>query len=133
VGSSFGYCIRDILRGEIKLEQVVAMETHTRIKDEKALIRVIWQYSQHHWPKDLMSKAVEISYELFFNRPFFQSRIYGGYSVCDGDKETWMFAHHRDHTSLYYEGKWKPKYKRKTLDRKIKKAKKTLNTETWFI
>ena len=111
VGTSFGFCEPDLLKQRINIENVVGMETHTAIRDEAGLRRVITHYIVYNWglqleDKDEVYKAVEIMYELFYNRPFFQSRLDAGYSVCDGDKEIWMFVHREKEHSY---GKWKPK------------------------
>lgn len=126
VGTSLGYCISDILKGKIDLNNVVGMETHTSIKDEEGLINALEIYCIYQWElvkKPDILKAVKIAYTLFFNKPFFQSRLTGGYSVSDSQKKIWMFVHT---TSEPYSIPYKPRYVEKTINRKAKRTTKEI-------
>ena len=125
VGTSLGYCIADILKGKISLDRVVGMETHTAIKDESDLIKVLKQYCTFLWSvdsKEDVYRAVKITYTLFFNKPFFQSRLSGGYSIADSQKNLWMFAHQMVTLTDIINGPFKPRYLESTIDRKAKKT-----------
>jgi len=123
VGTSFGYCILDILKGKIDLNNVIGMETHTAIQDEEGLINALEIYCIYQWElvkKPDILKAVKIAYTLFFNKPFFQSRLTGGYSVSDSQKSIWMFVHATNTIS------YKPRYVEKTINRKAKRTTKEI-------
>ena len=123
MGTSLGFCVRDILKGNIRLNQVIGMETHTAISNEEQLIKVLEQYCMYQWTLDNdwdTWKAINATYILYYNKPFFQPRLTAGYSIADPEKKMWMFAHRSSAPKPVF----KKKYKHKTLEKKVRKASK---------
>jgi len=92
VGTSLSFCVKDILSGLVHIDDVVGMEPHTRINNETELEQVIKQYMNSYWKEYDESDVRKVVHELYYNKPFYQSRIEHDYCICDSDQPTWMRA-----------------------------------------
>jgi len=75
VGFSWSFCIKDILKGKVQLDQVIAIISGTRMQNQADFMHVIESYSKSYWKGYPMDKILEIAYELA--PKLWQSRIYG--------------------------------------------------------
>ena len=76
VGMSLSLCIKDILEGNIKEQDVVMIFAGTRITDKESLDHVCASYSQSYWSRAPES-GVAIAYRLFYSNKILQERTLG--------------------------------------------------------
>lgn len=79
IGFSFGRCIRDIVNGEIALEDVAFIIGATAMRDEEQMIHVVEDYM---YRSDYLSglneeKCKEVARELFNSGRLLQPRLQG--------------------------------------------------------
>jgi hypothetical protein len=80
IGFSFGRCIRDIVRGEVDIDDVLVIVARTRMPDLEAVEKVI---SEYMWRQDYLHGLDEVECqrvgaELFESGRVHQARLEGG-------------------------------------------------------
>ena len=60
-GRSLSFCVRDILNGEVKLEDVGAIVTSTLMRNEKDLKQVFDSYMESYWSEYSTNKTIEFN------------------------------------------------------------------------
>jgi len=85
IGLSLSYCVRDIINGEVKLEDVEKIIAGTYIDSPDALEEVLEKYSQTYWKADPL-KGRAISLQLFKSGKVEQPRLERkpGFDISEG-------------------------------------------------
>lgn len=97
IGLSLSFCVADILRGNVSVEDVVEIIANTRIQNLDAWKDTVENYSRMYWNND--PRASEICEYLLFTGKIKQPRI-----------DDWSAGHYiggRSHwrtEGLFYEG-----------------------------
>ncbi len=77
VGFSLSFCVKDILLGRVKEEDVMVIFCGTNIRTREAMTSVIARYSQGYWGAKNKKKASAIIYRLLFAGKLLQARAFG--------------------------------------------------------
>ena len=92
IGFSFGRCVRDIVNGEIRLDDVLVIVTRTHIEDPEQLEGVVRAYL--HEPDYLMGcdadRCLEVALELWYSGKLHQPRRHGAYPTRISEAYVWM-------------------------------------------
>tara|TARA_R100000501_G_C2559203_1_gene70574 strand:+ start:209 stop:601 length:393 start_codon:yes stop_codon:yes gene_type:complete len=78
-------CVANILKGDVKLEQVYGIISGTCIKDDLTMIEVMEEYSGYAWEEWDWNEFEPIVWELFHNRFFWQPRLTHGMTYTGKD------------------------------------------------
>lgn len=78
VGFSFGFCVNDILKGHVDLDDVMVIQCGTYMKEEAHVIEVIQSYIQMGRIDGNYDEAVKIGLALWNSGRLIQPRLYGG-------------------------------------------------------
>lgn len=94
IGFSFGRCVRDIVTGKVKLEDVLVIVTRTHIKDRSQLNAVIDQYMDI---ADYLggldpAECLHVAIELWDHGKLHQPRAYGARTAHIPEAYVWMDA-----------------------------------------
>lgn len=91
IGFSFGRCVRDIVLGEVPIEDVLLIISRTRIDSRQIVVPVIEQYLQT--PDYLMGldrdKCVDVAYQLWDTARLHQPRLMGIQTFHVLEKHVW--------------------------------------------
>lgn len=92
IGFSFGRCVRDIVNGEVSIDDVAFLITATRISDEKHLDRVIGIYMNE--PGYLLgldyNKCIEVALKLWNTNRVIQPRAQGMPRHMQPESSIWV-------------------------------------------
>jgi len=92
IGFSFGRCIRDIVNGEINIDDVAFLITATRIRDESHMAGVIGNYMEE--PTYLMGldydKCMEVALSLWNTNRVLQPRAQGMHRHMQPESSIWV-------------------------------------------
>lgn len=86
VGLSLSFCIKDILQGNVALEDVEKIITGTCCYDEQEWTEVLSSYCPVYW-KENPTRALEIFWSLLDNKQIDQPRTRG--ELNPGNAEGW--------------------------------------------
>jgi hypothetical protein len=92
IGFSFGRCIRDIVKGDVDINDVVAIITRTRMTEPEDMKFVIAEYMYvPHYLMDLdEEKCQEVGLELWTTGRLHQPRNFGTRPVRIIEDHVWM-------------------------------------------
>jgi hypothetical protein len=92
IGFSLGRCIRDIVNGDVDIEDVAFLITATSVQDEQRLENVIYQYM--HEPTYLAGldyeKCKEVALHLWLNNKILQPRRQGMHRHKQPEDSIWV-------------------------------------------
>jgi hypothetical protein len=88
VGTSFSLCVKSIIDGEIRLDQVIGIESSTKIVFKDDLERVIHAYKETYW-EEKPNTAEKIARDIYLNKVFYQPRVENNYYII-GTRPLWM-------------------------------------------
>lgn len=77
IGFSLSFCVRDILNGDVKEDEVALIYSGTRFQNKKELAKVIDQYSEVYWGVHRRKKASAIVHRLLYASRIVQPRVLG--------------------------------------------------------
>jgi hypothetical protein len=92
VGFSFGRCIRDIVKGDVKLEDVIVIVARTRMPELKD---VEWVVDEYMYRDDYLygldrEQCQNVAKDLFNTGRIHQPRMFGARPVIPGEDHIWM-------------------------------------------
>lgn len=92
IGFSFGRCIRDIVNGEVSIDDVAFLITATRIRDEEHIAQVIGAYMIE--PNYLLGleyeKCMEVAKTLWNTNRVLQPRAQGMHRHMQPESSVWV-------------------------------------------
>lgn len=92
IGLSFGKCLRDIVTGKVRFDDVAVIICSTKMEDEEGLKQVVEHYMDY--PQRLKGldreKCQEVAHSLYIRGKLHQPRMFGAYRLEIEDKFTWM-------------------------------------------
>ena len=90
IGFSFGRCIRDIVKGEVALDDVVVIVARTRMEDEKSMFDVCEQYGWDSFRGLDMDECKAVAKALRDGGKLHQPRLQGAWPGGVADSYVWM-------------------------------------------
>lgn len=92
IGFSFGRCIRDIVKGEVKIEDVTVIIARTRMSNLDDVRYVVGEYMYRNDYLYGLDKddCQRVAAELYNSGRIHQPRLYGVNPVIPGDDHIWM-------------------------------------------
>ena len=92
IGFSFGRCIRDIVNGEVSVDDVAFLITATAIRERDKIKPVIWAYQNE--PRYLMGldeeQCLEVAYQLWDSNRIIQPRCQGMHRHMQPEDSIWV-------------------------------------------
>ena len=92
IGFSFGRCVRDIVNGEVSIDDVAFLITATRVRDEEHLSDVILTYMGE--PTYLMGldydQCMEVAVKLWNTNRVLQPRAQGMHRHMQPEESIWV-------------------------------------------
>ena len=92
IGFSFGRCVRDIVNGEVSIDDVAFLITATRIRDEEHVRTVIGSYMDEH--TYLMGlnyeQCVDVALKLWNTNRVLQPRAQGMHRHMQPEESIWV-------------------------------------------
>lgn len=92
IGFSFGRCVRDIVNGEVSIDDVAFLITATRVRDEEHLSDVILTYMSE--PTYLMGldydQCMEVAVKLWNTNRVIQPRAQGMHRHMQPESSIWV-------------------------------------------
>lgn len=73
IGTSLSFCVKDIMEGKVKLEDVILIITGTNAWGQKSWEDLIVMYKESYWRAD-PTKGMQIANHLLFTGRIFQPR-----------------------------------------------------------
>lgn len=91
-GFSFGRCLRDIVRGDVKIEDVLCIIARTNLQDVESMNVVIHEYMyRNDYLAGLdVDKCKEVGLALWESGRVFEPRAKGGYAFQVAEGAIWM-------------------------------------------
>ena len=108
IGLSFGRCIRDIVNGDVKLDDIVVIVAKTRMTRDD-LDQVVGQYM---WRADYLAgldqaKCLEVAYELWDRGLLHQPRTFGCKGYMTPEQFVWLdLVPTKNNSSLLVQEAW---------------------------
>lgn len=92
IGFSFGRCVRDIVKGEVSIDDVAFLITATNIKDAASLEHVISHYMyEPGYLLDLeFEKCLEVARRLWDSNKIIQPRAQGMHRHAQPENSIWV-------------------------------------------
>jgi hypothetical protein len=73
IGTSLSFCVKDIMEGRVKLDNVILIITGTNSKGKDSWEQILNTYSETYWRSN-PEKGIEIANQLLFTGRIFQPR-----------------------------------------------------------
>ena len=90
IGLSFGRCIRDIVKGEVDINDVVVIVARTRMEDEFSMFDVVRQYSWDVLRGLDLAECQVVAKALRDSGKLHQPRLMGAWPSNVPDSYVWM-------------------------------------------
>lgn len=95
IGQSLSRCVRDILDGNVAIEDVFVIITRTRVPTREGLRQVMEEYQWRGGPTSLseydIEKVMEVTYKLWDEGKVHQPRLYdGGWQFEGLAQDVWL-------------------------------------------
>lgn len=90
IGFSFGRCIRDIVKGEVAIEDVVVIVARTRMEDEESMFDVVDQYAWDTLRGLDIDECKVVAKALRDGGRLHQPRVHGAWPGGVADQYVWM-------------------------------------------
>lgn len=90
IGLSFGRCIRDIVKGEVDISDVIVIIARTRMEDEESIFDVCEQYGWDVFKGLDMAECKRVAMVLYDNGKLHQPRLMGAWPGNVPEGYVWM-------------------------------------------
>ena len=88
IGTSFSLCVKSLIKGEVKIDQVIGIESSTKIETEYDLDLVIEGYKATYWEED-PEQGERLARDIFSDKIFYQPRVERAYYII-GARPIWL-------------------------------------------
>jgi len=90
IGFSFGRCVRDIVKGDVAMEDVLVIIARTLMENEEHIVRVVSHYmGDSLWGLE-EQKCLDVALELYRAGKIHQPRLIGSSRFSVHDSYVWM-------------------------------------------
>lgn len=91
IGFSFGRCIRDIVKGDVSIDDVMCIIARTYMETPEDMHGVVRQYHAYSHLSGLeLDKCLEVANELYYQGKLHQPRLYGTIRFSVPEEYVWM-------------------------------------------
>lgn len=75
IGQSLSFCVLDIARGHVDIDNVLVIITRTKAAGEVEFVKLVDHYKMNYWSKDDPEKCQDIAYQLWHLGKIHQPRL----------------------------------------------------------